>query len=85
MERFGDFVDNAERPFSGDKVKINDLLNREIIIERYKIRPSKYKDKGDQCATVQFKEREDGAEKIFFTGSSVIIGQLEKYSERLPI
>jgi hypothetical protein len=84
MERFGDFVDNDERPFSGDKVRLNDLINKEIILLRYKIRPSKYKDKGDRCATVQFKYDESGEEKIFFTGSSVIIDQLEKYGEKLP-
>ena len=84
MESFADFVDADEKPFSGDKVRINDLVNRRIIILRYKVRPSKYKDKGDSCATVQFKESDDGDEKIFFTGSAVIIGQLEKYGERLP-
>lgn len=84
MERFGNFVDNDEKPFSGDKVRLNDLINKEIIILRYKVRPSKYKDKSDRCATVQFKYNEDGEEKIFFTGSSVIISQLEKYEEKLP-
>lgn len=84
MERFGDFVDNDEKPFSGDKVRLNDLINKELIILRYKVRPSKYKDKSDRCATVQFKYDENGEEKIFFTGSSVIISQLEKYNEKLP-
>lgn len=84
MESFGDFVEEDEKPFTGDKARLNGLVNREVIILRYKVRPSKYRDKGDRCATVQFKEAEDGPEKIFFTGSSVIIGQLEKYGERLP-
>ena len=84
MESFGDFVEADEKPFSGDKVRLNDLVNREVIILRYKVRPSKFKGKGDSCATVQFKFTEDGEEKIFFTGSTVIIGQLEKYGSRLP-
>ena len=84
MERFCDFVADEEKPFSGDKVRLNDLVNKELIIIRYKIKPSKYKDKSDRCAIVQFKYNDGDAEKVFFTGSSVIIGQLEKYSERLP-
>ena len=84
MERFSDFAADDEKAFSGDKAKINDILNKEIIILRYKVTPSKYKDKGDKCATVQFKEGEEGAEKIFFTGSEVIMSQLEKYKEKMP-
>ena len=84
MERFSDFVTDEEKAFSGDKVRVNDLINKEIIIIRYKVRPSKYKEKSDRCTTVQFKYENSNEEKIFFTGSSVIIEQLEKYKEKLP-
>ena len=71
-------------PFEGEKVRVDSLLNKEIIIVKYKIRPSKYKHKCRNCATVQFKESEEDSNKVFFTGSEVLIDMLEKYKEELP-
>lgn len=84
MKSFSEFADEDERPFDGEKVRIDNLLNKEIILKRFKVRPSKYKDKSDRCATVQFSESEDGVDKIFFTGSNVIIDMLVKYEQHLP-
>ena len=67
----------------GIKVKIEAILNQEIFITGYKIKKSKYKKGGmEQCLTVQFEINAD--KKIFFTGSNVLIDQLEKYGHEIP-
>ncbi len=83
MKHFSEFA-KEDLPFEGEKVRVDSLLNKEIIIVKYKVRPSKYKDKRRNCATVQFKESEEDSNKVFFTGSEVLIDMLEKYKEELP-
>ena len=83
MKHFSEFA-KEDLPFEGEKVRGDSLLNKEIIIVKYKVRPSKYKDKCRNCATVQFKESEEDSNKVFFTGSEVLIDMLEKYKEELP-
>lgn len=84
MKCFSDFAAPEELSFDGEKVRIDSLLNKPIILKKFKVRPSKYKDRSDRCATVQFSESENSSDKIFFTGSNVIIDTLEKYKDELP-
>lgn len=67
--------------FDGEKKRIDDILNQEILILRFKIKKS-VKREGTLYATIQFKL--DGADGILFTGSLVIIDQLERYEEHVP-
>ena len=83
MKHFSEFA-KEDLPFESEKVRVDSLLNKEIIIVKYKVRSSKYKDKCRNCATVQFKESEEDSNKVFFTGSEVLIDMLEKYKEELP-
>lgn len=78
--RFGDFAEEANI-FEGDKIRVDDLLNKEILILSFRIKDSKQR-KGTSYATVQFKL--DDIEHIFFTGSNVLIDQLNKYKDNLP-
>lgn len=84
MHKFAEFAQEDEKPIDGEKVPIASILNQEIIITKFKVRPSKYKDKSDECATVQFYIEGENRNKIFFTGSSVIISMLKKYEKELP-
>ena len=86
MLKFSDFAADEELPIDGEKVRIEAILNKSIVITKYKIRNSKYKkDNCDKCATVQFYEAESPDRKeIFFTGSNVIIELLEKYGDKIP-
>jgi len=67
----------------GDKLKIDDVLNKEIEIIGYRITGSQYK-KGnsDKCLTLQFIT--DSKHHVLFTGSSVLIDQIEKYKDEIP-
>lgn len=81
-KRFSDFAEE-ESPMEGDKVRIDSILNQEILITGYKVKKSKYVKKGsDQCLTVQFET--EGSKKIFFTGSNVLLDQLDKYGHEIP-
>jgi len=82
-KRFGDFAD--EPPLlDGDKVKIDQLLNREILVIGYRITESKYENakNSKKCLTIQFEV--DGERHIAFTGSSVLHDQIVKYKDELP-
>ena len=77
---FTDFADETNL-FCGDKKKVDNILNQEILILGFKIKTST-KRENSLYATVQFKMNE--IEYIFFTGSKVIIDQLNKYKETIP-
>ncbi len=80
--KFSDFA-NESKAFDGDKQRIDDILNQEILIIDFKVKDSKQR-LGTSYATIQFKLRQDDNNYIIFTGSEVIIGQLNKYKENLP-
>ena len=77
---FGDFAEET-KPFDGDKKKIEDILNQNILVIDFKIRSSK-QIQDTRYATIQFKI--DETNHIIFTGSGVLSGQLEKYKDNLP-
>lgn len=64
----------------GDKLKINDVLGKEIEILNYKISDSKYSDKN--CLTIQFLL--NNKKHIIFTGSSVLSDQCKLYEKEMP-
>ena len=80
--RFSDFAkDHA--PLDGDKVKINDLLNKEITVLAYRIKQSKYgAGGGNNCLTIQFDL--DGVRHVTFTGSAVLAEQCAAYAAEMP-
>ena len=83
-KRFADFA-KEESPLAGPKEKIDAILNQEICITGFVVRQSKYKDKGNgKCMTIQFERVGEKEKKIFFTGSIVLIDQLEKYGDEVP-
>lgn len=84
MHRFSEFAADDEKPLDGEKVRIDSILNKEIVICAFNVKMSKYKDHGDKCATVQFYEVTDERKRIFFTGSGVVISMLEKYKDEVP-
>ena len=64
---------------TGDKVRIDDLLNKQIVVCNYHVSTSKFKDKSNGfCIKVQFYNADDETKtrKVFFSGSGVLKGQL---------
>ena len=86
MLKFSEFASDDEKPIEGEKVRIEAILNKPVILTAFKVRLSRYKkDNCDRCATVQFYEEGSPSRLgVFFTGSNVIIGMLEKYGDKMP-
>jgi hypothetical protein len=74
MNQFKDFnivVEN--KSFTGDKIKIDRLLNRQIVIHEHKIEPSDYTEK-----RLVLQIETDGQRRIIFTGSKVLMEQIQR-------
>lgn len=84
-KRFSEFAEE-EGPLDGDKVRLDAVLNHEILVIDYRTSESKYKSKNrsGKCLTVQFSLPTSEERKVFFTGSDVLIDQIERYAEELP-
>lgn len=82
MKRFSDFSQEP-KVLDGDKVKLDSILNQEIMITGYSVKKSKYaKNESGNYLTVQFEM--SGEKKIIFTGSDVLIDQLGRYGDEIP-
>jgi hypothetical protein len=79
MKKFSDFA-TGDTAITGDKLKIDNILGKEIVVKGYKIGNSKYNN--GQLLTLQFNI--DNKEYIIFTGSSVLMKQCEKYKDEIP-
>lgn len=69
----------------GEKIKISKILNKDIIINGFKIGQSKYpKNKSGKCLSLQIEV--DKEQRVIFTGSDVLISIMEQVKkEDLPI
>lgn len=77
MIKLKELID-TQTTLDGDKVKIDEVLNKPIVITGAKITNSKYKKKGvEWCTKIQFHYENDTTPLVFFTGSQVIKDQIE--------
>jgi hypothetical protein len=85
MNTFSDFADGAS-VMDGRKLSLDSVLGRLIIIHRYRIADSKFEDASNpRCLMVQFEfAGENGERFVFFSGSSVLMNQLETYKDKIP-
>jgi uroporphyrinogen-III synthase len=63
-------IDAPETGYTGDKIKLNKILNEQIIVHRFKIEPSKF-EKGDGKRLVLQIEK-NGTKYILFTSSTTL-------------
>lgn len=78
-KRFGDFA-RDHVPLDGSKLKIADILNKEILVTGFRVKNSKYN--ATSCLTIQFMM---GDEKhVAFTGSAVLLDQCKIYESEIP-
>jgi len=81
-KKFGDFA-KEEKALEGSKIRIDDVINKEILVTGFKLRDSKYnKEDKSKCLTLQFEM--DGSNWIVFTGSNVLIDLVERYKKEIP-
>lgn len=86
IRSFSEFASEPE-PLEGTKMRLDDILNRQIVITAYDIKSSRYtKNKSGKYLTLQFYMVGDPPDQlhIIFTGSDVLIDQLERYASYMP-
>ena len=82
VPEFADVVPDTGN-LEGEKMPIEDILNLPLIFTGWEISKSKYRDNGpdSHCLTLQFIF--NGAPRITFTGSGVLMEQIEKFEAAL--
>jgi len=82
-KRFSEFA-SEPKILDGAKVRLDDILNQEIEVIGYRVTDSKFeKNKSGKCLTIQFVDAA-GGRKVVFTGSDVLLQQIEKYAVEIP-
>jgi len=81
MKQFKDFGIKARvKSFVGEKIKIQNILDKPIIIHAYKIARSKFEKLGkEDCLHVQIEF--SGEKRVFFCGSLTLIDILKQVPE----
>ena len=76
MNQFKDFNIKPEiTSLVGDKINISRVLNREITVTNYTVRPSLY-EKSENCLWLEFQLK--GNKHVLFTSGTILIQQIEK-------
>ncbi len=87
MNNFKDLGIKAQsKNFEGEKIEMYEILNKQIIVEAYKIEDSKFKDKGNgKRLTLQILIN-GGVKRIVFTGSGNLMSMIEQVpKDKFPI
>lgn len=83
MQRFSDFS-QEDQPLDGEKRRIDELINVEITVIGERIRESRFKDEPGRRRYMALQVEIDGVRYVAFTGSEVLITQIEKYRDKIP-
>jgi hypothetical protein len=79
MNNFKDFnIEPELKSFTGDKIKIDKVLNKEIKVLKFKIDDSRVK-AGTKLLTIQIEK--SGENHVIFTGSTILMQQIQKVQE----
>ena len=77
MKKFSDFGVQPSMPIlQGDKIKIERILNREIIVHGFQLKDSKYDRGNGKCLYIQIEL--DGEKRVVFSGSGVLMDTINK-------
>ena len=78
MTAFKDLgIKPAEKGFTGDKIKMSKVLNKQIKVEAYKIEASKFTDKGNGKRLV-LQVVVDDKQHIIITGSTYLMDAINQ-------
>lgn len=80
MKKFSDFNIITQSPLEGRKIPIMDVLNVNVIVRGFRVANSKFpRANNDRCVYMQIEV--DGVSRVLFTGSGIILSQLEQIPE----
>lgn len=77
MKDFAEFDIAAKKSFVGNKIYIESILEKPVVIEFFDIRPSKKND-GTECLYMQIKH--DGVDHVVFSSSTFLMEPLRRLS-----
>lgn len=81
-KRFSEFA-RENMPLDGSKLKLDDVVNREMLVLDYRVKDSHFKKENcEKCMTLQFKIKDKVY--VMFTGSNVLRDQIERYKTEIP-
>ena len=76
MNKFSDFGISTGM-LIGDKMKVEDVLNLDLEVHNFQIKDSKHPKPGfEKCLHLQI--RIGGVDRVLFTSSTVLLGQIQK-------
>jgi hypothetical protein len=77
MRKFQELgIKPESKGFTGDKIKINRILNKEITVHGYKIEDSKFDRGNKKCLHLSIAV--DGQMHVVFTGSGVLMDVISR-------
>ena len=77
MKKFSDFnLKPTIQGFTGEKIKVDRILNAEITVLDHKVEPSKIDKAYDKCLHLQIEF--GGEKRVVFIGSKVLIDIIEQ-------
>ncbi len=77
MNCFKEFgIKVSSKGFEGDKIKIDRVMNKQIVVEYFKIESSKYEKGNGKCLCLQIII--DNTKRVVFSGSSSLMEMIEK-------
>lgn len=79
-QKFANFAKD-KLPMPGNKKRLDEILNREIIITDFRITQSKRRE-GTECLQIQFLM--DSEPFVVFTGSAVLSDQIQSTRDHIP-
>ena len=81
MKSFSSFnIQPQNKGFEGEKIRIDKILNKQIVVEDFKIEESKFKEKGNgKVLTLQIIV--DNSKRILFSGSSTLQEMIVKVAK----
>jgi hypothetical protein len=84
MDKFSDLgIKPSIKGLIGDKIKIDRILNREVVVNDYRIKDSKYTDGNGKCLYLQISIGD--MNHVVFTGATVLMETIQKVpKEKFP-
>lgn len=84
MNNFKDFgIKPQSKSFEGDKIKIDRVMNKAILVEAYKIENSKFEKGNGKCLYIQIFV--DNSKRVLFTGSVNLMEMIDQVpKEKFP-
>jgi len=78
MKKFAQFnIQTENKAFEGDRIKIDRVFNKLIVVEAFDIRESKFKDKGNGNYLLM-QVHVDNTKRVVWTGSANLMDMIKK-------